>query len=519
MKRFGWAAVLLVGYAPGAYAQSFDCEAAVRADERAVCDSRELARLDDKLSDAYEEVLADVEGGQKRQLRADQRDWLAMRRACGARKVCIRGVYRERIAELKALERRLDDDDDDDVIVDDDRYRDRDRDRDRDRGRGRDRDSVDVPGRGRWTALGSVEVERFYERRVIRVGFEKGRFRALRLRARDGGVKIRRLTIVYGNGERERLRLRRRFRAGEETRDLELVGRAGGRFIRRIVIRARRVGLRNSTARIDVIGKRAGRGGFGRGRYADRDRDEGYEERRPDRDGYRSRSRRFEDDDREGRLERDERGTRGSERTERDFDEGDEDRDIERRSDRFGSLDDRDDGPVGRSRNSDRRRALDEALRVPDERDLALRRDDDDADDVVRDGDRRPVLSLKTRLREFIVNDFHRTAEMSMAELRRTYAKRVDYYGVKRKPVEEVIADKKNYGARWADRAFRIKPGTLRIEETNKDDVYDVTYRYDFHVKNDTRESKGEGETKLRVDTSAERVVILRENGKVLKRY
>ena len=46
-----------------------------------------------------------------------------------------------------------------------------------------------------------------------------------------------------------------------------------------------------------------------------------------------------------------------------------------------------------------------------------------------------------------------------------------------------------------------------------------MTYHYDFHVRGNGKESRGNGETTLRIDTRGDHYVILAENGKVLKRF
>jgi uncharacterized protein len=528
MKRFGLATIGVLAFAQGAAAQSFDCSSAVRSDERAICDSRALMRLDDELSDVFEDALSDASPSARRRLRADQSDWLAIRGACRGRKGCIRGVYRDRILELENFRKTA-----------------------RIRIPGSDRDRVDdlSVDKDRWAALGSVGVSRFSERLEIPVGFSRGRFDSLMLRARDGGVKIRRLTIVYGNGERQRIRFRRRFKSGQHSTRVELRGGARGRFIDRIVIRARG-SLREDrgATRIEVIGRRVERGDVGRGTgdYIENDR---FERRRQERN-------RFDDDRADERSwgERSEDNGRDSERGNDRFD--DRDREFDERRDRYGSLDNdadvderegdwpREDAPDGdrdgeqdTGRNErgnrdvepdhdvgrDRRAELDRGGER--DTDLYSRRDavpeeQTDRNDEADRGDNVPShQSLRTKLVEFVTDEFHRTGGMSPVELRRIYSDRVDYYGVPGKGVEAVIADKQAYGERWPERAFRIKAGTFKIAETDDLDVFDISYRYDFHVRGESREQKGEGETSLRIDISGGRFVILREDGKVLKRF
>jgi hypothetical protein len=96
------------------------------------------------------------------------------------------------------------------------------RDRDRDFDRGRD-----------WVQLGCQDVSfRGRDRDSIRVGRGEGRFRAIRLTARGNDVEVRRVSVVYGNGDPDELDVQRVIRRGDHTDRLDL--RGGDRTIRRI---------------------------------------------------------------------------------------------------------------------------------------------------------------------------------------------------------------------------------------------------------------------------------------------
>ena len=100
--------------------------------------------------------------------------------------------------------------------------------RDRDRG---DRD---------WELLGAEKVDFRRDRDVIRVGRKEGRFEALRLEVKDGDVRVREMTVVYGNGDKQRFEVDGIIRDGQRTRPIDWKGNT--RFIREIEFRYKSVG-------------------------------------------------------------------------------------------------------------------------------------------------------------------------------------------------------------------------------------------------------------------------------------
>lgn len=81
------------------HAASFDCTKDVSQVEKLICTEDELSRLDDELAAAYR--AASGAAGAADQVRRDQRQWLAVRNACGDR-VCIKSAYDHRLADLRA---------------------------------------------------------------------------------------------------------------------------------------------------------------------------------------------------------------------------------------------------------------------------------------------------------------------------------------------------------------------------------------------------------------------------------
>lgn len=110
------------------------------------------------------------------------------------------------------------------------------RDRDDDRRGGRDRDER---GDRDWAELGCQNVSFQVDRDTVRVGVDKGRFRAIRIYARGADVEMLDLDVVYGNGERDDLPVRSVLKRGERTRPIDL--RGADRAIDRVVMKYRAV--------------------------------------------------------------------------------------------------------------------------------------------------------------------------------------------------------------------------------------------------------------------------------------
>jgi hypothetical protein len=83
------------------------------------------------------------------------------------------------------------------------------------------------PGGGRdWVELGCQRVSLFgVDRDAIRVGRREGRFKAIRLHVRGADINMLDLTVVYANGDPDRIPVRSIIRQGDRTRPLDLRGR------------------------------------------------------------------------------------------------------------------------------------------------------------------------------------------------------------------------------------------------------------------------------------------------------
>jgi hypothetical protein len=83
-----------------------------------------------------------------------------------------------------------------------------------------------------WVLLGEQRVQFPADRDVIRLSRRDGRFSAIALRVRGGTIRIFKVTVTYGNGEREVLDYGETVRDGDRTRPMDLRGE--GRFIQEI---------------------------------------------------------------------------------------------------------------------------------------------------------------------------------------------------------------------------------------------------------------------------------------------
>ena len=88
-------------------------------------------------------------------------------------------------------------------------------------------------GGGGWVDLGCQQVSFIgKDRDSIRVGRREGRFKAIRLEARNNDVELLDVKVVYANGVPDDIQVRSHIRAGSRTRPLDLRGR--DRAIQRI---------------------------------------------------------------------------------------------------------------------------------------------------------------------------------------------------------------------------------------------------------------------------------------------
>jgi uncharacterized protein len=98
-------ALVSIFLAAPANAASFDCAELDRpnAAEKRICASPWLGSLDERLDSWYRRALVRARYfDQTREVRGEQRAWLASRNSCGANFWCLRRHYVSRIRELKS---------------------------------------------------------------------------------------------------------------------------------------------------------------------------------------------------------------------------------------------------------------------------------------------------------------------------------------------------------------------------------------------------------------------------------
>jgi uncharacterized protein len=88
-----------LAFASVTHASSFDCSTANNKTEKAVCGDPQISLLDEKLGKLWHSTLASVPDAKA--LKADQRQWLKSRNACGDQMACLRREYLMRLSELE----------------------------------------------------------------------------------------------------------------------------------------------------------------------------------------------------------------------------------------------------------------------------------------------------------------------------------------------------------------------------------------------------------------------------------
>jgi uncharacterized protein len=103
MLRIPIVAILLLGLASAASAQSFDCKKAQTRVEKLVCADARLSELDEHLGRYYAAGRTELEGAASC-LQSDQAQWLKSVRDACANEACLTTAYLNRLGELDALQ-------------------------------------------------------------------------------------------------------------------------------------------------------------------------------------------------------------------------------------------------------------------------------------------------------------------------------------------------------------------------------------------------------------------------------
>jgi len=102
-----------------------------------------------------------------------------------------------------------------------------------------------------WVLFGTETVDFRGDRDVIQVGAEVGRFERIALRVSDNAIFLREITVVYGNGDRDRKVIETEIPASSQTRPIDL---QGDRFIKEIELVYRSRPDRRNPAVVEVFG-------------------------------------------------------------------------------------------------------------------------------------------------------------------------------------------------------------------------------------------------------------------------
>jgi hypothetical protein len=104
-----------------------------------------------------------------------------------------------------------------------------------------------------WRVLGSKTVDLGIDRDVIRVAPWAGRFDKIKIRAALNDIEMFDLAVVYGNGHRDDIPVRRIIRKNTETAPLDLKGE--GRNIERVEMIYRKNPTKRLFAIVTVLGR------------------------------------------------------------------------------------------------------------------------------------------------------------------------------------------------------------------------------------------------------------------------
>lgn len=105
--RYQIACMAMLFCASHAFGASFDCAKASSSVEKTICADPSLNALDEELAQQYQETLGNLTADEAAKARADQRNWLTERNACGPQATtehnCLRDSMTRRMKALQTL--------------------------------------------------------------------------------------------------------------------------------------------------------------------------------------------------------------------------------------------------------------------------------------------------------------------------------------------------------------------------------------------------------------------------------
>lgn len=92
--------IIMCCLASSVSAASFDCGKASTPTETTICYDAELSAMDDLMGETYKRSFETAGWMTGTQIKESQKEWLALRNACGDNPDCIYGAYADRISDL-----------------------------------------------------------------------------------------------------------------------------------------------------------------------------------------------------------------------------------------------------------------------------------------------------------------------------------------------------------------------------------------------------------------------------------
>lgn len=106
---------------------------------------------------------------------------------------------------------------------------------------------------GKWELLGSRQVRYGLDRDEILVTGNEGRFEAIQIRVKRSAINMHKCVVHFGDGTEQEVELKNNFRAGDESRIINLEG--NNRIIRKVVFWYDTKNNRKNTAVVELWGK------------------------------------------------------------------------------------------------------------------------------------------------------------------------------------------------------------------------------------------------------------------------
>ena len=107
---------------------------------------------------------------------------------------------------------------------------------------------------GDWKRLGEKEASQKADRDEVIVGVDEGVFKSIKLHVLKADVEFMSVRVVYASGDDQQIELRKKVRAGGESRPIDLEGR--NRSIRKVVFVYRSNSRARNPAVVVLFGRR-----------------------------------------------------------------------------------------------------------------------------------------------------------------------------------------------------------------------------------------------------------------------